>query len=198
MFAGGDNQLFGIITIEVALERPLILDFVGLPGFELIERIDVARAGAGVATIQNHREMGMVGRHFGKQDRQFFIRQIIIAAFLAAVKTHQALVPAVGIVFFKFFGRRPTRAVAAVLKHGYVMRLRFAKMFAKLLDNIAARGLFILEHDGFEVGEIVLQIIVKAVDVIDAAGELADLVRIFIDAHQQGVDFFGHSQFSSL
>ena len=72
----------------------------------------------------------------------------------------------------------------------HIVRFGLAEVRAELTDHVGPRGVGILEYFDPQprLVKVVGQIAVKMIDVVDAAGQLANGWRIVIDSNQQCID----------
>ena len=141
-----------------------------------------------MAAIEHHGHVGAILRDFSDQDGQFLVGEIV-SARAAAVVADQALVLSVGIELAKGRARRAPRTMATELEHRDVTLASLAEVRVEAVDDAGAGGTGVLQglDRDFAAGETLCEVLVEAVHVIEAAGEVPDLRWIVVDAHQQGV-----------
>ena len=183
----------GVVAVQVALQRPLPRDFMGDPWAQASKRIDAPGAGAGVAAIEDDGDMRTPVGHFGDQDGQFLVRQVV-ATRPAAVHADQAFVLAIGVKVMERRGRSPARTVAAIVEHRHVARPRLAQVLAECADEVVAGRVGVLQDFDAEAGwvEVPDKVVAEVVHIVHATGQGADARRISVDADQQRTDLTGH------
>ena len=102
--------------------------------------LGVARAGAGVTAVEDHREVRAVGRHLGDELGQFLVSQIP-AAGCTAVVADQRLIQVVRLEVPEFGRRVLLRPVAGVAEERHVTGAGLAEMAAPGVDDPLAGGL---------------------------------------------------------
>ena len=136
-----------------------------------------------MTTIQDHSDVRLILRQFGKEHSQLFVRQIKSTGF-AAVVTDKSFVHAIGIELLKRLRRFPSSAMAAVLENDDIVGFGLAKVRAKLLDDIGSCGVCVFEN--FDPQQLLVKVVGEVaeemIDVVDAARQLANGWRIVIDS----------------
>ena len=197
MAAGGDFQggpalvQLGIIAVDIAVERALAVDLVGLAGREPFEGIYVAGAGAGVAAVEDHGDVRLFFRNLIDQNRQFLVGQIVRKhpALLATIVTDQTFVHSIGEIFIKRFGRFPLGPVPRIFEHHHIILGDILKVGSEGCNDIGISRLTVAQGEdapGFFL-EIIFQVFFELIYIVHAAGELADIGAIIADTDQQRI-----------
>ena len=162
------------------------------------DRVDLPRARAGVATVENHGDMRPLGRHVTDQLGNLFISQIP-ASWVPAIEAHEGLIQVVWLELPELLGGLLLRAVTAVIEERDVTFCRLAQVAAEGINDRLAGGLAVLERLQFQCDALVLghalrEVSRKGVDVVDAAPKLWDRAGIVVDGDQKSIDRARHGR----
>ena len=185
----------GVVAVQVAGQRALGQHVVCKSRRQAAEGVHLPCGRPRMAAIEQHGHFGVAVGQLGDQYRKFLVGQVV-ATRPAAVEAHQTFVHAIRKQCFEGRVGCRSRAMAAVVEHGAVTRLGPAQMAAKQRDDVGAGGLTVLQHFNGgtgSAGSVLCQVGLESIHVAQATGQLADALRIIVDAHQQRVGPVRHA-----
>ena len=109
-----------------------------------------------MAAVKNHGDVRIVFCKFGKKDRQFLVGQIESTLF-SAVETDKTFIHSIRIELLESVCRFAASAMATILKHCDVIRLRLPQVQTELVNNIGASRIPILQD--FDMKTTVVEIV---------------------------------------